>query len=85
MNEYFHMTPLWKSPIKLPVGLPVELPAGRCRAANYPWDYPWSLPVGLPGTELHLLQKGHKFWAHLAHTSLCGCCSVARSHLKTLP
>ena len=25
--KYFHMIPLWKSPIKLPVELPVELPA----------------------------------------------------------
>ena len=23
MNKYFHMIPLWKSPIKLPVELPV--------------------------------------------------------------
>ena len=26
INKYFHMIPLWKSPIKLPVELPVELP-----------------------------------------------------------
>ena len=25
INGYFHMIPLWKSPIKLPVELPVEL------------------------------------------------------------
>ena len=25
INKYFHMIPLWKSPIKLPVELPVEL------------------------------------------------------------
>ena len=25
INTYFHMIPLWKSPIKLPVELPVEL------------------------------------------------------------
>ena len=26
INKYFHMIPLWKSPIKLPVELPMELP-----------------------------------------------------------
>ena len=26
INKYFHMIPLWKSPIKLPV----ELPVGQC-------------------------------------------------------
>ena len=26
IHEYFHMIPLWKSPIKLPVEPPVELP-----------------------------------------------------------
>ena len=30
INKYFHMIPLWKSPIKLPMELPVDLgiPAG---------------------------------------------------------
>ena len=26
INKYFHMIPLWRSPIKLPVELPVEQP-----------------------------------------------------------
>ena len=26
INKYFHMIPLWKSPIKLPVELPMKLP-----------------------------------------------------------
>ena len=28
INKYFHMIPLWKSPIKLPVELPVEATRG---------------------------------------------------------
>ena len=28
INKYFHLIPLWKSPLKLPVELPVELPVG---------------------------------------------------------
>ena len=36
INKYFHMIPLWKSPIKLPVELPVELPAAKIEpAAKY--------------------------------------------------
>ena len=31
INKYFHMIPLWKSPIKLPVELPVDLPVDFCR------------------------------------------------------
>ena len=31
INRYFHMIPLWKSPIKLPVELPVDLPVVRPR------------------------------------------------------
>ena len=34
IHEYFHMIPLWKSPIKLPVELPVELP--HVEAAEIP-------------------------------------------------
>ena len=45
INKYFHMIPLWKSPIKLPVELPVdsyplELPIGATRLS-----YPWGPPV----------------------------------------
>ena len=32
INQYFHMIPLWKSPIKLPV----ELPVGATRGASHP-------------------------------------------------
>ena len=34
INKYFHMIPLWKSPIKLPVELPVELPPMICCGAT---------------------------------------------------
>ena len=34
INKYFHMIPLWKSPIKLPMELPVELPVGATRGAR---------------------------------------------------
>ena len=42
MNKYFHMIPLWKSPIKLPVELPVKLPVelpGSCRDATTGHSY----------------------------------------------
>ena len=37
INQYFHMIPLWKPPIKLPLW-------------SYPWSYPLTLelPVELP-------------------------------------
>ena len=33
INEYFHMIPLWKSPIKLPV----EATRGKLPVESYPW------------------------------------------------
>ena len=33
INNYFHMIPLWKSPIQLPVELPVE-PQGAAAGAT---------------------------------------------------
>ena len=37
INKYFHMIPLWKSPIKLPVELPVE---ASHRDAGAPQRFP---------------------------------------------
>ena len=34
INKYFHMIPLWKSPIKLPVELPVEATRGTTRRSQ---------------------------------------------------
>ena len=44
INKYFHMIPLWKSPIKLPVELPVDSnsrpsTAQPSTAEGYPWSY----------------------------------------------
>ena len=36
INKYFHMIPLWKSPIKLPVELPVELDHWSIEAQDRP-------------------------------------------------
>ena len=35
-NKYFHMIPLWKSPIKLLVELPVEQPPATTRLVGPP-------------------------------------------------
>ena len=41
LNKYFHMIPLWKSPIKLPVELPVEALATHVDAQMWqPWLHP---------------------------------------------
>ena len=40
ISKYFHMIPLWKSPIKPPVELPVELPVGILAVGTPLW-LPW--------------------------------------------
>ena len=49
-NEYFHMIPLWKSPIKLPVELPGSLGLDpRCGAIwSFLLDQPSTWPESRP-------------------------------------
>ena len=49
IHRYFHMIPLWKSPIKLPVELPVDpmLSLGL-ETARHQCHCPVELPVELP-------------------------------------
>jgi len=67
INKYFHMIPLWKSPIKLPVELPVELqaPTARSAASTY---LPQPLPSPGPCPALvdrEKFRNTHTFFKHI--------------------
>ena len=56
-NQYFHMIPLWKSPIKLPVELPVGATRGAIR-----WIYLQlgiGLHIGPSKADRYLMLKRH--------------------------